>query len=122
MQEAVYGLTEIHRDKIKKSRLIANPGCYPTSVILGVYPVRDRLTGPLIVDSKSGVSGAGRGLNRTTHYVDVNENFKAYKVGDQHRHRAEMMGAVGNRPATFYSSSVTRDPGHPEFDLRALEG
>ncbi len=63
--------------------------------------MRERLAGPLIVDSKSGVSGAGRGLSRTTHYVDVNENFKAYKVGDQHRHRAEMMEQLGTEELLF---------------------
>lgn len=99
--EAVYGLTEVHRQRIKQSRLIANPGCYPTSVILGTFPIKDRLTGPLIVDSKSGVSGAGRGLNRTTHFMEVSQNFKAYKVGNQHRHRAEMMEQLGVEQLLF---------------------
>lgn len=91
LHEAVYGLTEIHRDKIRNNRLIANPGCYPTSVILGTYPVRNLIQGPVVADCKSGVSGAGRSLKRNTHFIDVNESFSAYKIGDQHRHRAEMM-------------------------------
>ena len=84
LSEAVYGLPELYREQIGGASLVANPGCYPTSVILGLTPlaragaIADRR---LIVDSKSGVSGAGRGLNLTTHFVEVNENFSPYNIG-----------------------------------------
>lgn len=90
--KAVYGLCELSREEIRKTRLIANPGCYPTSVALGLYPaLKNGLidTGGIIIDSKSGVTGAGRGLTRNTHYPDCNESFSAYKAG-AHRHRPEM--------------------------------
>lgn len=90
--EAVYGLPELYRDAIRGSRLVGNPGCYPTSVILAMAPlVRDQLIdlGTIIADSKSGVSGAGRGLNLATQFCEANEGFKAYKVGE-HRHTPEM--------------------------------
>lgn len=92
LREAVYGIPEIYRDKIKEARIIANPGCFPTGAILGLAPLlRSGLisTRGIIVDSKSGVSGAGRGLNQTTHFCEVNEGFKAYGVGT-HRHAPEI--------------------------------
>lgn len=90
--KAVYGLCEVYRDKIKEAVLIGNPGCYPTSVLLPVIPLlkNDLIdTNTIIVDSKSGVSGAGRSLSLTTHFCEVNESFKAYKVAE-HRHTPEM--------------------------------
>lgn len=92
LPEAVYGLCEIHRDAIKDARLIANPGCYPTSVILGLAPLlRAGATGDtVIVDSKSGVSGAGRKPSLTTHFVEVYDNFAPYNIGRVHRHLSEM--------------------------------
>ena len=90
--EAVYGLPEINRDEIKQARLIANPGCYPTSVILGFLPLlENQLVDPgrLIADTKSGVSGAGRGANVATLHSEVSENFKAYGIGG-HRHLPEI--------------------------------
>ena len=93
LNQAVFGLPELHRDKIKKARLIANPGCYPTSVILGLAPLLKKTwieTEGIIVDSKSGVSGAGRNLSLGSLYCEVGESFRAYKVGGEHRHIPEM--------------------------------
>jgi N-acetyl-gamma-glutamyl-phosphate reductase len=93
LKEAVYGLTEIHRDKIAKARLVANPGCYPTSILLPLIPLlKDGIIARdgIIADSKSGVSGAGRKATEGTHFYFVNEDFSAYKVGDTHRHLPEI--------------------------------
>ena len=92
LAEAVYGLPELYRDQISSARLVANPGCYPTSITLGLAPllkagVIDPAT--LVVDSKSGVSGAGRGANVGSLYCEMGEGFKAYKVG-AHRHTPEI--------------------------------
>ncbi|HYA41959.1 MAG TPA: N-acetyl-gamma-glutamyl-phosphate reductase [Syntrophobacteraceae bacterium] len=92
LNEAVYGLPELYREKIRSARLVANPGCYPTSVILAVAPVLSRaLIDPetIIADSKSGVSGAGRGMELGLHFCEVNEGFRAYKVAE-HRHTPEI--------------------------------
>lgn len=96
--EAIYGLPELHRADIRTARLVANPGCYPTTVILALAPlVRAGLLADttVIADSKSGVSGAGRGLSLTTHFSEAHENFSAYKVGHRHRHIAEMEQETG---------------------------
>ncbi|MFD2172277.1 N-acetyl-gamma-glutamyl-phosphate reductase [Tumebacillus lipolyticus] len=93
---AVYGLPELQADKIAQADLIANPGCYPTATLLSLLPlVQQGLieTDTLIVDAKSGVSGAGKALSAATHYVEVNENFKAYKVGT-HQHIPEIEGVL----------------------------
>ncbi len=92
LAEAVYGLPELHRAAIASATLVANPGCYPTSVILGLWPLArmDWLTGQVIVDSKSGVSGAGRKPKLTTSFVEANENLSPYSIGRSHRHLAEM--------------------------------
>ena len=89
--EAVYGLTELDRPGVASARLIANPGCYPTSAILALAPAiaGGLVEGDVVVDSKSGVSGAGRGLKLTTHYSEVNESVSAYSVGG-HRHLPEI--------------------------------
>lgn len=92
IRESVYGLCEIYGERIKKARLIGNPGCYPTSVLLPLVPLlKNGLIAPdgIVADSKSGVSGAGRSLSLSAHYCEVQESFKAYKVG-QHRHNPEM--------------------------------
>lgn len=97
LQQAVYGLPELHRDEISKSRLVGNPGCYPTSVILAAAPlVAGKLVDPstLIADSKSGVSGAGRGASLGVHFCEVNDGFKAYKVAE-HRHTPEIEQELG---------------------------
>lgn len=90
--EAVYGLPELNREKIKKARLVANPGCYPTCSTLAIYPlVKEGLICPetLIIDAKSGVSGAGRGAKVDNLYCEVNESCKAYGVAG-HRHTPEI--------------------------------
>jgi len=92
LPEAVYGLPELYRDLIRPARLIANPGCYPTSAILGLAPlVREGLVAPndIIIDAKSGVSGAGRTPKLLTHYPECNESLQAYAVGT-HRHQPEI--------------------------------
>lgn len=92
LKTAVYGLPELNRESIKKASLIANPGCYPTSAILGLAPLlKNRLIDhtTIVVDSKSGVSGAGRSPSLPYHYPEANEGFMAYKVGS-HRHTPEI--------------------------------
>ena len=90
--EAVYGLCEINREDVKKARIVANPGCYPTCTTLSIYPlVKEGLIDPntIIVDAKSGTSGAGRGAKVDNLYCEVNENIKAYGVAS-HRHTPEI--------------------------------
>lgn len=90
--ESVYGLCEIFRDDIKKHKLVGNPGCYPTSVALALAPaLKGKFieTKGIIVDSKSGTTGAGRGLAQNLHYADCNESFAPYKVAN-HRHTPEI--------------------------------
>ena len=97
IEEAVYGLCEVNRDKIKNARLIANPGCYPTCSFLSVYPmVKEGLVDPntLIIDAKSGTSGAGRGAKIDNLFCEVNENMKAYGVAT-HRHTPEIEEQLG---------------------------
>jgi N-acetyl-gamma-glutamyl-phosphate reductase len=89
LPEAPYGLPELHGVRIAMARLVANPGCYPTAAILGLAPVADLLEPSVIVDAKSGVSGAGRSLSLTTHFCEINENCYAYGVNG-HRHLPEM--------------------------------
>lgn len=92
--EAVYGVPELFRAQVAETDLLANPGCYPTSVLLALAPLlRDRLldpAAPIIADSKSGVSGAGRKPSLKTHFVEVNENLSPYNIGQKHRHVPEM--------------------------------
>ena len=97
IEEAVYGLCEINRDKVKGARLIANPGCYTTCSILTAYPlVKEGLIDPdtLIIDAKSGTSGAGRGAKLSNLFCEVNENMKAYGVTN-HRHTPEIEEQLG---------------------------
>ncbi len=89
---AVYGLCELARENIKGARLIANPGCYPTSIQLGLAPaLKNGLcsTKGIVIDSKSGATGAGRSLSQTTHFCDLDEGFAPYKVA-AHRHTPEI--------------------------------
>jgi len=93
LKEAVYGLPEWNRESIRPARVVGNPGCYPTSVLLATIPLAKAgvlADAPVLIDSKSGVSGAGKALSKTTHYVEVNESLKAYKAGRVHRHVGEM--------------------------------
>ncbi|MEH7109272.1 N-acetyl-gamma-glutamyl-phosphate reductase [Bacillus sp. JJ1764] len=92
LNNAVYGLSEIYPEKIKNANLIANPGCYPTATLLGLLPIINSNLADyesIIIDAKSGVSGAGRGLSLTSHYAEINENIKAYKLG-AHQHIPEI--------------------------------
>ena len=112
--EARYGLCELYRSQLGGAQLIANPGCYPTSVNLGLYPLAKAgwLGERVIIDSKSGVSGAGRKTNLTYQFVEANENITPYSVGHRHRHIAEMEqvldAANGERNAAtgFFSRPI----------------
>lgn len=93
MAEAVYGLPELYREQIRGARLVGNPGCYPTSCALAAAPLLKAgavETKGIVFDSKSGVSGAGRGVSLGVHYSEVNENFKAYNIAGGHRHTPEI--------------------------------
>jgi len=94
LSEAVYGLSETNRSDLEDARLVANPGCYPTSFLLPIWPLISNNifdnSRPIIVDSKSGVSGAGRSPKQHLHFVEVSGNFQPYKIGRVHRHVPEM--------------------------------
>ena len=98
LEEAVYGLTELNAERIQTARLVANPGCYATSVILGLAPMLKQgwidLSAGIISDSKSGASGAGRAPSDKLHFVEVNENCRAYGLFN-HRHVPEMLETLG---------------------------
>jgi len=98
LNEAVYGLTEVNRDQVRAATLLANPGCYPTSVLLALYPLLKAglldPAAPIIADSKSGVSGAGRKPALKTHFVEINENLAPYNIGRSHRHVPEMVQTI----------------------------
>jgi len=92
LKEAVYGLTEWAKEEVKAAQVISNPGCYPTATLLGLAPlVKGNLVDPktIIIDAKSGTSGAGRTASAMTHYSEMNENFKIYKV-NEHKHIPEI--------------------------------
>ncbi len=92
LEEAVYGLCEMNRQEIKNTRIVANPGCYPTSTTLSLLPLlKEGLVeeDSIIVDAKSGVTGAGRSINIGTHYTECNESMKAYSIAS-HRHTPEI--------------------------------
>jgi len=89
LENASYGLVEIFREFIKKTSLVANPGCYPTATILALYPFLEYIEDGVFIDAKSGVSGAGKKLSNTTHFVKDNENFFAYNPIN-HRHSIEI--------------------------------
>lgn len=136
--EAVYGLTEFYRDEIANSRLVACPGCYPTATLLALLPlVSEGLVdaGDLIVDAKSGVSGAGRGLKENTLFSEAGEGLSPYSVG-KHRHAPEIeqeVSRLANRRITvnftphlipmsrgeLVSCYVKLADGHSAADLRA---
>ena len=131
LADAVYGLTELHRDAIRGASLVAAPGCYPTAALLALWPLRE-VARDAIVDAKSGVSGAGREATQTTHFVSVTENVNAYGV-ERHRHRGELEQELGEAfPITFTphlvpldqgllaSCYVTTDNGVSKDDVRTL--
>ncbi len=107
LPEAVFGLPELRRDTIRSARLVANPGCYPTSIILGLKPLlENRLIDitSIISDSKSGTSGAGRSAKVDSLYCEVNDSFKAYGVGGVHRHTPEIeqeLSELAGQPVTI---------------------
>jgi N-acetyl-gamma-glutamyl-phosphate reductase len=107
LQEAAYGLPELYRQRITGARLVANPGCYPTSVILGLAPLlREKLidASTIIVDSKSGTSGAGRSASIATLFCEVADGFRPYKVGGTHRHIPEIeqeLSVLAEAPVTI---------------------
>ena len=104
LAEAVYGLPELYADALPAARLVANPGCYPTSVILGLRPLVEagwiNAARGIVCDCKSGVSGAGKEPKRETHFVEVNENFRAYGLFT-HRHTPEITEHSGLAPENF---------------------
>lgn len=96
VQQSVYGLTEWNAELIRQATLVANPGCYPTAVLLSLLPlVKERLIDPsfLVIDAKSGISGAGNKPSQTTHFSETNENFSIYKV-NTHQHIPEIEQAL----------------------------
>ena len=98
MNRAVYGLPEIYRDDIRGADIVANPGCYPVSIILAVLPlVKNRIIkfDSIIADSKSGVTGSGREPSSSTHFCEVNENLRPYKV-NHHQHIPEINQELSN--------------------------
>jgi N-acetyl-gamma-glutamyl-phosphate reductase len=112
---AVYGLTELYRDEIEGAELVANPGCYPTAAVLALAPLAaDGLIDDVVIDAKSGVSGAGRGAGERLHFVSVDENFTPYGT-EGHRHGPEIaqeLRALGSdAPLTFVPHLLPLDQG-----------
>lgn len=113
IQEAVYGLAELNQLQIQQAKLIANPGCFPTAVLLGLAPLAQKKLldeSFVIVDAKTGVSGAGRKASMGTHFSELNDNFKIYKV-NEHQHTPEIEQALnewqpGLGPITFSAHLV----------------
>ncbi|HZP16595.1 MAG TPA: N-acetyl-gamma-glutamyl-phosphate reductase [Terriglobales bacterium] len=101
LSRAVFGMPELHRDQIRDAQLVANPGCYPTSVILPLLPLlKDGLIDVergIVSDAKSGVTGAGKKPTQGTHFAEVSENFRAYGVFT-HRHTGEILEQLGLQP------------------------
>ena len=108
LAHAVYGIPEMHRETIKTARLIANPGCYPTAALLGLLPFIEGIdfTAPVIVDAKSGVSGAGKKCVENTHFVTTNDNCFTY-APLAHRHQPEMIEKIkqlsGQSPQVLFT-------------------
>jgi N-acetyl-gamma-glutamyl-phosphate reductase len=135
--EAVYGLPELDRAAIASARVVANPGCYPTCSAIPLLPLTREgwIDGTVVIDAKSGVSGAGRASTPTTHFCSVHEDVRPYKVGRSHRHVAEIeqsMGRVGTIPRLLFNPHlvplergmlatmvVPLTPGHGADEARA---
>ena len=100
LSKAVYGLPEYFKDKIKGAKLVANPGCYPTATLLGLLPFVTEIEGAVFIDAKSGVSGAGKKLSETTHFVTIDENIFAYNPIN-HRHSIEIKEKSGLNNINF---------------------
>lgn len=110
LKEAVYGLPELHAAEIKKARLVANPGCYTTTSILGAYPLLKAgkiKANSIIIDAKSGVSGMGRKLVDAAQFVEIYDNFSAYNVGGGHRHIPEIEQELGKAAGASLHVSFT---------------
>ncbi len=116
MAEAVYGLTELHREEIRGASLVANPGCYPTASLLALAPLaRAGVIGDVVIDAKQGISGAGRTFDETTHYSHAGENIVPYKVA-AHRHTPEIeeqleVAGAGEQRVQFQAHLVALDQG-----------
>jgi len=110
LSEAIYGLPELYRQQVASASLVANPGCYPTSAILALAPaIKENIIEPnIIIDSKSGVSGAGRSLSLKTHYSEVNEDISAYAL-EGHRHLPEIIQEL-NLLNTKQTTAITFVP------------
>jgi N-acetyl-gamma-glutamyl-phosphate reductase len=125
LDEAVYGLPELYRDQIRTARVVANPGCYPEASLLALLPIRERIS-DVVIDAKSGVSGAGKTPTATVHFSSVTENVLPYKIFS-HRHSPEIAQELGLEVvftphlvpvdrgllATAYAR-FTDDPPHPD--------
>ncbi len=127
LAEAVYGLPELYRDEIATADLVANPGCFPTGMLLALLPLADRFLPDLVIDdAKSGVSGAGRTPSAKTHFCSVHDDFRAYaEVG--HRHTAEMVQelAIDRRFAgagVLHTASSAGRSGDPLYGLLSARG
>ena len=114
LDTAVYGIPELNRDRIRTADLVGNPGCYPTGVILGLVPLLEEgviEAGQIIVDAKSGVSGAGRGLKLRNLYVEVNDSITPYNIGHTHRHvgeiEQELSRCSDEQPFVVFSPHLT---------------
>ena len=126
--EAVYGLPEVNRERVRARRLVANPGCYPTAVQLGFLPLIEAGVvdlDHLIADAKSGVSGAGRKAEVHTLLAEASDNFKAYGVPG-HRHLPEIAQGLrpwraGRRRARLRAAPDADDPRHPRDAVRAAD-
>lgn len=110
LADAVYGLTEFTRDQLPGAKLVATPGCYPTSILLPLRPLLTAnlpIVGPIIADAKSGITGAGRTPKQNTHFVEAHNNFSPYKIGRRHRHLPEMEQVMNwfqpNAPKLIFS-------------------
>ena len=115
LADAVYGLTELNRDQIRKAELVANPGCYPTAAVLALAPLAEAgLIADVAIDAKQGISGAGRGGGDELHFVTLAENAFAYKV-DAHRHTPEIEQSLSDLgfsgPVTFVPHLLPLDQG-----------
>jgi N-acetyl-gamma-glutamyl-phosphate reductase len=113
--EAVYGLTELHRESIREAKLVANPGCYPTAALLALAPLAEAgLADDVVISAASGVSGAGRGGGERLAFATVDENFSPYGV-DGHRHAPEILQELGelgsSAPVSFVPHLLPVDQG-----------
>jgi N-acetyl-gamma-glutamyl-phosphate reductase len=120
--EAVYGLTEFAREELKQARLVANPGCYTTTSLLALQPIlasqaaitASAFSGTIIIDAKSGVSGAGRAPKDNTHFMAVTDNFSPYNIGRSHRHLPEIEAIAktwnANTPDMIFSPHLLPVP------------